>query len=131
MKNLESFESAANYLGIDPTKLPDVSMLPEESQKSVVSFYKISVISKAAWNQEDKVIDWYNCNQNKYYPWFDMSPEKDEGSVGSSVGFSYGVFRCVNATSNVGSRLVYPTREIAEYVGKTHLGLYRDFMVIE
>lgn len=127
MKNLESFENAANYLGIDPTKLPDVSMLPEGSQKAIVSFYKISIISQASWKQEDKVIDWYDWDQYKYYPWFDMSPER----VGSSVGFSCNGYDYGNARSGVGSRLVFPTREIAEYVGKTHLDLYRDFMVID
>ncbi|MCY4781781.1 hypothetical protein ORI89_19195, partial [Sphingobacterium sp. UT-1RO-CII-1] len=88
MKNLGSFESAANYLAIDPTKLPDVSMLPEQSQKAIVSFYKISIISQASWKQEEKTIDWYDWDQYKYYPWFDMSPDQNAGSVGSSVGFS-------------------------------------------
>jgi len=125
MKNLKSFEAAAKYLGIDPNNLPDVSMLPEQSQKSVISFYKLSIVSQAAWKQEGKVIDWNDWDQYKYYPWFKMSD-----SVGSSAGFSY--YDCFygGTGSIVGSRLVFPTWKIAEYVGKTLIDLYRDFMVI-
>lgn len=130
MKNLESFENAAKLLGLDPNNLPDVSMLPEEHQKAVIAYYKLTVISRASWKQENKEIDWYDWNQYKYYPWFDMSPEKEEGSWGSSSGFSYYVYDFGRTVSAVGSRLVYPTRQIAEYVGQTHLELYRDHMVI-
>lgn len=112
MKNIESFESAAQHLGIDPTKLPDVSMLPEASQKAVVAFYKISIISQASW--DGITIDWYNWDQRKYYPWFDMSADK----VGSSSGFSYDDCLYDVTPSFVGSRLVYPSSEVAKYVGK-------------
>lgn len=129
MKELKTFEAAAKFIGVDPTKLPDVSMLPEKHQKATVAQYKLAVISEAAWKKEDKVIDWYNWGQYKYYPWFDMSPEK--GSVGSSVGFSYADSFYDFTVSYVGSRLVYPTGEIAKYVGNNHLALYRDLMVKE
>ena len=127
MKNLESFESAAKSLGIDPAKLPEVAHLPEEFQKSTIAAYKLFIISKASW--EGVKIDWYNWDQYKYYPWFDMSPE--EKTVGSSRGFSYHGCGCGGSYSGVASRLVYPTREIVEYVGNTHIDLYRDFMVID
>ncbi|MFD2599879.1 hypothetical protein ACFSQ3_13055 [Sphingobacterium corticis] len=129
MKNLESFEAAANLIGIDSAILPDVSNLPERFQKAQIAQYKLAVISEASWKQEDKTIDWYNWDQYKYYPWFDMSPEKD--SVGSSRGFSYYDYNFDYTYSYVSSRLVYPSREIAEYVGQTHIELYRDLMVID
>jgi len=129
MKNLKSFESAAKFLGINPTELPEVSQLPEEHQKSVIAFYMLTIISMASWKQEGKEINWSDWNQYKYYPWFDMSPEKK--SVGSSSGFSCNDYDFDRTYSRVGSRLVYPTSEIATYVGKTHVQLYRDFMVIE
>ena len=127
MKHLETFESAAQSLGIDPTLLPIVDHLPEEFQKAQIAAYKLFILSKASW--QDTKIDWYDWDQRKYYPWFDLSPE--DKPVGSSGGFSYGDYDCGGTDSSVGSRLVYPTREIAEYVGKTHLQLYRDLMVID
>lgn len=129
MKNLESFENAAKFLGIDPNKLPEVSLLPEEHQKSIIAFYMLTIISRASWKQEGKEIDWYDWDQYKYYPWFDMSPERENGS---SSGFSYDGYGCAfGALSDVCSRLVFPSRKIADYVGETHVQLYRDLMVIE
>jgi hypothetical protein len=122
MKNLETFELAAESLGIDPSALPFVDGLPEKHQKAVVAGYKLMVISEAAW--EGKKPDWSNWNERKYYPWFDLSS-------GSGVGFSYVVYGHDGSVSLVGSRLVFPTSEIARYVGKTHLELYKDFMLID
>lgn len=86
MKHLETFEAAAQSQGIDPTKLPDVTLLPEALGKATVAAYKLFVISQAAWN--GKKIDWNNYSQRKYYPWFDL--ETYEKKVGSSAGFSDG-----------------------------------------
>ena len=128
MTHLETFESAAKFVGIDPNQLPEVSHLPERFQKATIAQYKLAVISEAAWKKEDQVIDWYNWNQYKYYPWWDMSPENKP--VGSASGFSFAVVYHAHAYSYVGSRLVYPTRDIAKYVANQHIELYRDLMVI-
>lgn len=117
MKNLETFETAAVSQNIDPNILPVVTGLPESIGKALIAAYKIMVLSQTAWN--GVTIDWDSYEQRKYYPWFDM-----EG------GFSCDDYGCDDAYSRVGSRLCYPTREIAEYVGKTHIYLYKDLMVI-
>lgn len=116
MKNLETFEAAASFQSIDPTVLPDVSLVPESIGKALIAAYKIMIISQAAW--AGLTIDWSNYEQRKYYPWFDL-----EG------GFSYDRCDYDYSDSFVGSRLCYPSREIAEYVGKTHIDLYKDLMV--
>ena len=128
MQHLETFESAAQLVGIDPTKLPEVEHLPGRHKKSQIALYKLSIISEAAWKQENTVIDWYNWDQGKYYPWWDMSPE--DKSVGSASGFSFGVVDFGLGHSRVGSRLVFPTRDIARYVANQHIDLYRDLMVL-
>lgn len=122
MKNLETFELAAESIGINTTTLPIVDGLPEKHQKAVVALYKLMVISEAAW--EGKKPDWSNWDERKYYPWFDLS-------AGSGVGVS--CFGCDldHSYSGVGSRLVFPTSEIARYVGETHMELYKDFMLID
>lgn len=129
MKNLSSFEDAAKFIGVDPKLLPEVSHLPERFQKSQIALYKISVISEAAWKKEKQTIDWYNWDQRKYYVWWDMSP--GEKPVGSASGFSVSVIGYDSAYSCVGSRLVFPTREITEYVSKKYMDLFRDLMIIE
>src|SRR5690606_10276856 len=127
MQHLETFESAAQLVGIDPTKLPEVEHLPGRHKKSQIALYKLSIISEAAWKQENTVIDWYNWDQGKYYPWWDMSPE--DKSVGSASGFSFRGVYCVHGLSLVGSRLVFPTSDIARYVANRHIDLYRELMV--
>lgn len=122
MKNLETFELAAESIGINSSALPVVDSLPEKHQKAILAGYKLMVISEAAW--EGKKPDWSNWNERKYYPWFDLSS-------GSGVGFSYYGCDGDDSYSLVGSRLVFPTSEIARYVGKTHLELYKDFMLID
>lgn len=122
MKNLETFELAAESIGINSSSLPIVDRLPEKHQKAIVAGYKLMVLSEAAW--EGKKPDWSNWNERKYYPWFDLSS-------GSGVGFSCGVCVVGRSNSGVGSRLVFPTSEIARYVGETHLELYKDFMLID
>lgn len=127
---LSSFESAAKSAGIDPSILPGVEGLPEGHGKAVIAAYKLFIISQAAWSLANQVIDWNDYSQRKFYPWFDLE-NYDEVRVGSASGFSYGVFGFVNSASGVGSRLVFPSREIASFIGETHINIYRDLMVQE
>ncbi|MBA4852040.1 hypothetical protein [Emticicia sp. BO119] len=126
MEHLKTFEAAAISLGKDPNILPQVEGIDEGHAKALTAVYKLFIISEAAWKAEDKKIDWNDFGQYKYYPWFDM-----ENSSGSPSGFSFNVFGYDFAYSSVGSRLVFPSREIARYVGQTHLELYKDLMVIQ
>lgn len=117
MENLQTFEAAAASQGIDPTILPDISLLPECIGKAILAAYKLMVISKAAWNGIE--IDWSNYSQRKYFPWFDL-----ESGFSSDDDFCY-----ARSLSGVDSRLCYPSYEVAEYVAKTHIDLYKDLMV--
>lgn len=123
MNHLETYESACETLGIDPNLLPIVSHLPEQNAKAILAFHKLSIISEAAWKIEGKEIDWGNRyrDQYKYYPCF--SPLNSESGF-LYYGFDFGV-----SLSYVGHRLVFPSKETAEFVGETHLELYRDLMV--
>lgn len=73
MRKLNSFETCCAYLGMDTT-LPDVSKLPKEFAKALVSNYKLWVIAKA-WNKHDGFVpDYDNWDQLKYYAWFYKGP---------------------------------------------------------
>ena len=129
MKHLATFEAAAKTIGLDPAQLPIVSHLPEPMQKAPVALFKLSVISAAAWQESGIKLDWNNRSQEKYFAWWKMRSE--DGSVGSASGFSFNYYCFVRSGSNVGSRLVFPTRKALEYVAKTHYDLYRDIYVID
>lgn len=127
MKHLATFEAAANSVGIDPKALPVVTGLPELHAKAVLASYKLFIINQASW--QGKPIDWNDYRQHKYYPWFDLE-NYDKDRVGSASGFSYHACGYGRSGSHVGSRLVYPSRVVAEYVGKKYIDLYRDLMVV-
>ena len=126
MKHLETFEAACEVVGIDSKNVPNVENLPIGHAKALVSTYMLFVLSEASWQHKGEKIDWNNYDQRKYYPWFDL-----EKYSGSASGFSCHDFIYDDSGSFVSSRLVFPDRETAEYVAKTHLHLYKDLMVIE
>lgn len=116
---IKTFEDACVALGIDPTKLPDVSMLDAADGKALLAQYKLTIIARAlngGWTP-----DWNNGQWDKYYPWFWMS---------SSRGFSVYDYGHDLDPSVVGSRLCYKSEEVAEYAGTQFTDLYKDLMVI-
>ncbi|WBS75695.1 hypothetical protein PF438_04205 [Elizabethkingia meningoseptica] len=119
---VKSFEDACQLLGIEPN-VPEVSMLPENHQKAIVAHYKLVIIAEAV--NEGWKPNWDNWNERKYYPWFDL-----EGSS-SGAGFSYYVFVSWSSYSFVGSRLCFKTWELAEYIGKTFIDLYKDYFLLD
>lgn len=65
--------------------------------------------------------NWDNSNEYKYYPYFDMR---------GSSGFRFDDYDHWNSGSNVGSRLAYKSRELAEHAAKHFAAEYRKFMMI-
>jgi len=119
---VKSFEDACQLLGIEPN-IPEVSMLPENHQKAIVAHYKLVIIAEAV--NEGWRPNWDNWDERKYYPWFDL-----EGSS-SGAGFSYDGCDGWFADSDVGSRLCFKTWELAEYIGKTFIDLYKDYFLLD
>ncbi|MCL1657435.1 hypothetical protein M2T79_12590 [Elizabethkingia miricola] len=119
---VKSFEDACQLLGIEPN-VPEVSMLPENHKKAIVAHYKLVIIAEAV--NEGWKPNWDNWDERKYYPWFDL-----EGSS-SGAGFSYCDCDCWHAASGVGSRLCFKTWELAEYIGKTFIDLYKDYFLLD
>ena len=117
---IKTFEDACIKLNIEPI-LPEVSKLREQNQKAVIANYKLDIIQEAI--NGDWKADWSDDDQYKYYPWF------EESSSGS--GFSFCGYGYDRTTSAVGSRRVFESSEIAEYVGEQFLDLYNDAMWID
>lgn len=120
MKKIKTFEDACKALGLDPSKLPDVSALPEKHMNSIIAYFKLVIIAEAlnqGWEP-----DWSDEDECKYYPWFWMD---QPGS-----GFSYFGSDYSYSSSIVGSRLCFQTRELAEYAGKQFLELYQQYHLL-
>ena len=122
-KTIKSFEDACKKEGIDPTALPDISMIPEEFRKAIISCYKLFIIFKAINN--GWIPDWNNYDQYKYYPWFKIL------SSGSGFVFSYSYYGYHFTFTCVGSRLCFKTKELAQYAGTQFIEIYRDYLTIK
>lgn len=126
MEHLSSPELAAKYLGKEAEYEQVVSVLnqlPESVRKPQLALYKLSILSEAAWKLEKKELDWDNREQKKYYPWISLLS-------GSASGFSFNGYGYDFSDSLVGSRLVFPSEEIAKYINKTYIDPYRDLMTL-
>lgn len=127
---ITSFEHACQVKGIDPEFQSDIahihSGLPADQRKAIISYAKLLIIVSAT--NEDRVFDWNNRNQKKWFPWFDM--EVDDRNP---TGFRFHGTDCVWTSTGTagGSRLCFHSAEEAEYTAMQHLELFRDIMVIE
>lgn len=123
MRMIKTFEGACKVLGHDPVKvLPKVTGYPKAHQKALIATSKLIIINEALNfmdNGKKKwVPDWNNTSEGKYYPWFWMD----------KPGFRLYAVVYVRTGANVGSRLIYRTRALAEYAAKQFKTLYREMM---
>lgn len=125
-EQVKSYEDICKIDGVDPVQSLPYPNATDSEEIAVNSFAKVIRINRVL--NEGWKPDWNNDDEYKYYPWFDM--ETYEKDAGSGSGFSYGGCLCVDTFSFVGARLVYKSRELAEFAGKTFLSEYRGFMVI-
>ena len=120
-KTIKTFSDACKKLKLNPKKLPDVSLIPEEFKKAIIAAYKLMIIYKAINNGWQP--DWANRNQYKYYPWFEV--------WSSGFGFSHTYYHFTNTTTNVGSRLCTDMPEKALFVARQFESEYADYMLFE
>lgn len=120
---VKSFEEACERKGYDPVKmLSAFEFIPEHHRKAMVAIMKIIVIIEVLNN--GWVPDWTNGQWDKWVIWCRM---------GSPSGAGFASFVCDDwhSASDVGSRLVLRSEELAEYVGTEFTDLFKDFMVLE
>lgn len=118
---IKSFEDACKHLRLNPNDLPVVDMLPEKDRKSIIAFYKLTIIIRAL--NEGWEPDWSNWDECKYYNWFYVEKGEDQ----RSSGFRYHVTYYTDTGTSTGSRLCCGTFDDAEYIGKKFEDLYNDY----
>lgn len=109
---IKSFEDACKHLRLNPNDLPVVDMLPEKDRKSIIAFYKLTIIIRAL--NEGWEPDWSNWDECKYYNWFYV----EKGEYQRSSGFRYLDTCYARTRASTGSRLCCGTSDDAEYIGK-------------
>ena len=118
-KTIKSFEDACAKENVDPTALPDVSMVPEEFRKPIINAYKLMIIYKAINNGWRP--DWSKSSQWKYFPWY--------GVLSSGFGFSDSRYYYGLTTTIVGSRLCTDSSEKAIYIAEQFQAEYQEFFL--
>lgn len=107
---IKTFEDACEVLGLDPKHAGF-----EYGSADTVAYTKLKVIIEAL--NEGWKPDWNNTDEPKYYPWFYMN----------KPGFRlYDVYADYYG-SDVGSRLCFQKRDVAEYAVKQFIDLYTTF----
>lgn len=119
-ERIKSFEEACAVLGLDPTQLPVVTNLPEKDQNAIIAFYKLTIIIRAL--NEGWEPNWKNWDEYKYYNYF---------FVRSGSGFVCSDARYTCTDSDVGSRLCFKSRELAEYALSQFKELYLQYLLID
>jgi hypothetical protein len=122
-EQIKSFEDACRVLGLDPKNIPGVEHLPEKDRKSIVAFYKLTIIARAL--NEGWEPDFFDFGQRKYWNWF-------YADNGAGAGFVYANAYVVPsaANTNVGSRLCFKTSELAEFARENFRDLYFEYLFI-
>lgn len=118
---VKSFDDACSVLGLDPNNLPVVDHLPEKDRRSIVAYYKLTVIIRAL--NEGWEPSWSDWSERKYFNWFYVN----------SAGFACaGTLTAASSTNtSVGSRLCYKSENTARYAREQFLELYAEYLFIE
>jgi hypothetical protein len=118
---VKTFEDACKVLGLDPKQLPVVDLLPEKDRKSIIAYYKLTVIIRAL--NEGWEPNWNDWDEYKYFNWFYLD----------SAGFG-GAATTTAATgtyTNIGSRLCFKNDTLARYARVQFRDLYFEYLFIE
>lgn len=112
-KLIETWEEAAKVLKLDPVKSLPFPKPTNKRQKVANANWimdcmceVISIDPKTGKRYEP---DWNNSSEYKWYPWYTFN---------AGVGFRF-CFSCFDSDfSVVGSRLVFPTKDLSDHFGK-------------
>ena len=117
IEKIKTFEDAMNATG--RKEMPDFSSFPEDMRKHFEALFKMVVIVEAL--NEGWKPDWDNYSEEKYYPWFEMSP--------SSFAFGGSICGHGVADAGSGSRLKLKSRELAKYCGEQFKDIWKDIQL--
>ena len=142
MERVKTFKDACNELGIEHDKwVQDKKDLGLEAD--VIAYLKLRIIAAAlneGWKPQ------FTTDEYRYFPWFylytqseidEMSEEEKSRVVyrSNSDASAFGGVACAYASNvsshaytNIGSRLAFKTRELAEYAGRQFVEIWADYV---
>lgn len=147
-ERIKTFEDACDELGDHHPFVKEywgVVNVNLDITRDLIAYLKLRIIV-AALNEgwEPK----FETRENRYYPWFNLYTGKQYDKLddkekecrvhcSGNNTLSYNGFVNCNASYDAsysytynGSRLVFKTRELAEYAGKQFIDIYADYLMI-
>jgi hypothetical protein len=121
---IKSFEDACAKLGIEPV-LPEVSGLMPAHQKSIIAFYKLSIIISAL--NEGWQPNWLDTSERKWFNWWYAGLATYGAIAGLVSVFSY--HSASDSAADFGSRLCFKTESLADYAAENFKDLYEDYLL--
>jgi hypothetical protein len=120
-EKIKSYEDACEALELNPENLPVVENLLKKDKKSIIAYYKLTIIIRAL--NEGWEPNWSDWNEKKYFNWFFSAD-------GSAAGFAdaYSNDAPMSASTNIGSRLCFKTRKLATYARLSFASLYYEYL---
>lgn len=118
-KKVKSFEDACKALGIKPV-LPVVDGCHEKDKKSIIAYYKLSIITRAL--NEGWEPDWTDRTQYKYFVWAYMN--------NAGLACANTPIAVANTCAAIGSRLGFKTDALCDYAKDAFWDLYVDYFFL-
>lgn len=142
MERIKTFEDACNELGIDHNEwMQDKKELGLEAD--VIAYLKLRIIAAAlneGWKPQ------FTTDEYRYFPWFylytqseidEMSEEeksrvvyrsRNNANAHGGVAYANTGYGSSYTATDVGSRLAFKTRELAEYAGRQFVEIWADYV---
>lgn len=130
-QNIKTWEDACKVHGINPTQLPEVSMIPKKFQDWIINTYKMGIITEAINTDENGKVwipNWNDSNEYKYFPWFEIKATKAKPS---GVGFSRSNYGDWRTGTDVGSRLCFDSSSKVNHVQKYFEDIFIEMFLIK
>ena len=124
INTVQSYEDACQLLGIKPT-YPKFTRCAKIDRPSMIAYHKLIIIIRALNllpNGKCWVPNFNNC-EYKYGLWWYIT-------LDNNLGSAYTIGAPSASITNVGSRLLFRSRPLAEYCAKQFKDLWQDYLII-
>ena len=121
---IQSYEDACQILGIKPT-YPKFVQCAKIDRPSMIAYHKLIIIIRALNllpNGKPRVPDFNKPHESKYRIWWNI--------IDNKLGFLNTSNASSIASANIGSRLLFRSRPLAEYCAKQFKDLWQDYLII-
>jgi len=116
-ERIKTYEDACREL--------DIPLIPERCKgmtEDEGAYYSLKVIAKAL--NEGWEPDWTDEEQEKWYPWFEVT-----GTNPAGLAYSPTFTPVSYTTATIGSHLCFKTEALAQYAGTQFIKLYEKYLL--